>query len=87
MNENQLLKLKRELEESEKELQRNKGKLESQYEELCKLLNLNNNTDKTKIEKEVKKQIQKLNDKIKSEQEQLDELLNEIEQETSEWED
>ena len=87
MNEHDLMKLKKQLEQEEKQLQRNEGKLERLYDDLYEILNVDSDTPKKEAINLANKEVKKLNTKIKKEQKRLDSLLDEIEEEVSEWDD
>jgi len=87
MNEQQLLKLKREIQDTEKDIQHEKGRLSSYYDDLKELLELPKESSEKKIQIRAKKKIQELNELIDSEQKRLDELIQEIEGEINEWGD
>jgi len=87
MNEQQLLKLKREIQDIEKDIQHEKGRLSSYYDELIELLELPKESSEKKTQIRAKNKINQLNELIDSEQEKLNELIQEIEGEINEWED
>ena len=79
MNEQQLLKLKREIQDIEKDINHERGRLSSYYDELIELLELPKETSEKKTQIRTKKKIQELDALINSEQSKLDELIQEIE--------
>jgi len=87
MNEQQLLKLKKEIQDAEKDIQYEKGRLGSYYDELIDLLGLPKESSEKKTQIRAKKKIQELDALINSEQSKLDELIEEIEGEINEWGD
>lgn len=87
MKEEQLIELKKQLELEEKRIQRSEGKLESIYEELISILNMDKNASKKEISKAVQKEVKTIKSKIIKEKKRRDTLLDEIEGETSKWED
>jgi len=87
MNEQQLLKLKREIQDTEKDINHEKGRLSSYYDDLKELLELPKESSETKIQIRAKNKIKELNELIDSEQKRLNELIQEIQEEVNEWED
>ena len=87
MNEQQLLKLKREIQDIEKDINHEKGRLSSYYDDLKELLELPKESSEKKIQIRAKNKIKELNELIDSEQKKLNELIQEIEGEINKWED
>ena len=87
MDEQQLLKLKREIQDIEKDIQHEKGRLSSYYDELIELLELPKESSEKKTQIRAKNKINQLNELIDSEQKRLNELIQEIEGEINEWEE
>lgn len=85
--EDRLLELKKELEKTEKEIQRNEGRLSGYYEELRNSLELPESTPKKKIIQKANTKIKELKIQIKKNQDELQKLIDEIQEEVQEWDD
>lgn len=85
--EERLLKLKKGLEKTEQEIQRNEGRLSGYYDELRNSLELPESSPKKKIIQKCNQKIKEIKEQIKKNQDQLQKLMDEIEEEVQEWEE
>jgi len=82
-----LFKLKKQIERTENEIQRNEGKLLSHFDALKDELGLPEDTKQSVVLKKADKELIKLKEDQENTQERLDALLEEIEEKTKDWDD
>jgi len=87
MDENQLMKIKKDIEKRKESIQKNEGKLESVFDKNKNLLNLPLNTPDNDVLKEMDTKVLKLKENQKEDTKRLDEITEEIEEEMESWED
>jgi len=83
--EKQLLKLKKEMEDIDKDIQRKEGSLEQLFESLKKDLDMEGSQEK--LIKETNKLIKKIDSQSQDNKEKLEELMEEIETKYQEFEE
>jgi flagellar motility protein MotE (MotC chaperone) len=85
--EDRLMDLKKKIEKTESEIQRNEGRLGGLYDELRNLLGEPTKTTTKILISKANKEIQKLKKDIQNQETEIEKLMEEIENEMEEWDE
>jgi flagellar motility protein MotE (MotC chaperone) len=85
--EDRLMELKRKIEKTQSEIQRNEGRLGGLYDELRSLLGEPAKTTTKVLVAKANKEITKLKKDIKNQETEIEKLMEEIENEMEEWDE
>ncbi len=84
---NKLLELKKQIENTQNEIERNEGRLGGLYDELRTNLDLSQKTNRKKLVSEGNKKAKDLKNQINKKEEELEALMQEIQDEMDGWDD
>jgi flagellar motility protein MotE (MotC chaperone) len=85
--EDKLMDLKKKIEKTESEIQRNEGRLGGLYDELRDLLGAPATTSTKALITKANKEIQKLKKDIQNQETEIQKLIDEIQDEMEEWDE
>jgi septal ring factor EnvC (AmiA/AmiB activator) len=85
--EDRLMDVKKKIEKTESEIQRNEGRLGGLYDELRNLLGSPATTSTKALITKANKEITKLKKDIKNQETEIEKLIEEIENEMEEWDE
>ncbi len=86
-DERKLMEIKRSIEQNEKQIQKNEGRLESLFDKVKNTLNLSPDSSDKTVLKEINTKVHDLKETQKKDKERLSELMEVIEEETEQWND
>lgn len=85
--EDKLMDLKKKIQKTESEIQRNEGRLSGLYDELRNLLGVSKDVSTKALIAKANKEKTKLEKDIKDQETEIEKLMEKIEEETEDWED
>jgi len=85
--EDRLLDMKKKIQKTESEIQRNEGRLSGLYDELRNLLGVSKEVSTKALIAKANKEKEKLENDIKEQEKEIEKLMVKIEVETEDWED
>lgn len=85
--EDRLIDMKKKIQKTESEIQRNEGRLSGLYDELRNLLGVSKDVSTKALIAKANKEKTKLEKDIKDQETEIEKLMEKIEEETEEWED
>jgi flagellar motility protein MotE (MotC chaperone) len=85
--EDKLMDLKKKIEKTQSEIQRNEGRLGGLYDELRNLLSVPATTSTKALITKANKEIQKLKKDIQNQETEIQKLIDEIQDEMEEWDE